>query len=681
MRRVRYIICVILVAHAVSLAGQTKSSLRELFVSAEGDLLFEDYAEALPKYMSLLQIYPENYNLYYRIGQCYLNTPGEKDKAISWLETAAGHINPEYRGGRLRETGAPYDALYFLANAYRIANDFDRALETYDLFLKDVDSEKYDTALVRFQMQTCHNAREMMRKPVFITDRNLGSTINDRFSESNPVISNDENTLLFTRELQFYDAIFWSRNVDGQWTEPVNLTPQLGIDQDYYTSSLSADGRTLLMYRTDTYDGNIYLSRLEGDTWTKVEKLNGNVNTRYWESHATMSSDGKKLFFTSNRRESIGGLDIFVSARDSTGNWGPALNIGPGINTVYNEETPFLANNDSTLFFSSRGHFNMGGYDIFRSDMGPDGQWSAPVNIGYPLNTSDDDLFFTPVRSGDKGYHARFADDGFGRMDLFSCSFYREATPLVTSEKVIEADLITDTTGPEAVPQLPADLHAYLKLLTDTLVNVSSADPVSIGLIAETNSLLDIEVVTPDSEIITEQHTITDSTFTFMLSPGRGSSLVALKLRDSFGNDTATFIRVLRTDKPAPQEIPLGVEILKKPDEADIPADAALAAGGNRNTDVISAGTPAEKAPAAQNTLSGTEAGKTTEGEVNASGITAGDAAEPEVNVSGVSADNPYIPEEAERGKECSWWWLLVPAALLLFFLLWRRRKKNDEEQ
>ena len=682
MRRVRYIICVILVAHAVSLAGQTKSSLRELFVSAEGDLLFEDYAEALPKYMSLLQIYPENYNLYYRIGQCYLNTPGEKDKAISWLETAAGHINPEYRGGRLRETGAPYDALYFLANAYRIANDFDRALETYDLFLKDVDSEKYDTALVRFQMQTCHNAREMMRKPVFITDRNLGSTINDRFSESNPVISNDENTLLFTRELQFYDAIFWSRNVDGQWTEPVNLTPQLGIDQDYYTSSLSADGRTLLMYRTDTYDGNIYLSRLEGDTWTKVEKLNGNVNTRYWESHATMSSDGKKLFFTSNRRESIGGLDIFVSARDSTGNWGPALNIGPGINTVYNEETPFLANNDSTLFFSSRGHFNMGGYDIFRSDMGPDGQWSAPVNIGYPLNTSDDDLFFTPVRSGDKGYHARFADDGFGRMDLFSCSFYREATPPVITDEVIEAELITDTTGLEAVPQLPADLHAYLKLLTDTLVNVSSADPVSIGLIAETNSLLDIEVVTPDSEIITEQHTITDSTFTFMLSPGRGSSLVALKLRDSFGNDTATFIRVLRTDKPAPQEIPLGVEILKKPGEADMPADAALAAGGNRNTDVTPAGAPAEKSRAAKNTPSGTEAGKNTDRAENASGTTAGDAADLVVNASGISADDSYIPEEAERGKGCSWWWLLALAALLLFFLLWRRRrKKNNEEQ
>lgn len=665
MRKVRYIIWMILVAHAVSLAGQTKSSLRELFVSAEGDILFEDYAEALPKYLSLLQIYPENFNLYYRIGQCYINTPGEKDKAISWLEAAAGHINPNYREGNLRENGAPYDALYFLANAYRIANDFDRALETYDLFLKDVDTEKYDTALVRFQMQTCHNAREMMRKPVFITDRNLGSTINERFSEFNPVVSDDETTLLFTRELQFYDAIFWSRKIDGQWTEPVNLTPQLGIDQDYYTSSLSPDGRTLLMYRTDTYDGNIYLSRLEGDRWSKVEKLNSNVNTRYWESHATMSRDGKKLFFTSNRKESIGGLDIFVSVRDSSGNWGPAQNLGPVINTIYNEETPFLANNDSTLFFSSRGHFNMGGYDIFRSDMGPDGQWSTPVNIGYPLNTTDDDLFFHPLKNGDGGYYARFADDGFGRMDIFSCSFYKEPPQPVTPGKVIEADLITDKTRLETVSQLPADLNAYMRLLTDTLVNVSSADPVSIGLIAEVSSLLEIEVVTPDSEIRTERHTLTDSTFTFVFSPEKGSSLVTLKLRDSFGNDTATFVRVIRTDKQSPDEKLLSEEIRKLSDETDRAADSYLAAGGKRKTD-MTAGRQAEKALSAQDTPSGTETG---------------DAADQTAGTSDRAADDTDSPDDAGRGKSCSWWWLLALAALLLLFLLWRRRnKKNDKE-
>ncbi len=666
MRRVRYIICVILIAHAVSLAGQTKSSLRELFVSAEGDLLFEDYAEALPKYMSLLQIYPENYNLYFRIGQCYLNTPGEKDKAIAWLETAAGHINPEYRGGRLRETGAPYDALYFLANAYRIVNDFDRALETYDLFLKDVNTEKYDTALVRFQMQTCHNAREMMRKPVFITDSNLGSIINDRFSEFNPVMAGDEQSLLFTRELQFYDAIFWSRKIDGQWTEPVNLTPQLGVDQDYYTSSLSADGQTLLMYRIDTFDGNIYMSRLEGDAWSRVEKLNGNVNTRYWESHATMSGDGKKLYFTSNRKESIGGLDIFVSARDSSGNWGPAMNLGSGINTVYNEETPFLANNDSTLFFSSRGHFNMGGYDIFRSELGNDGQWSTPVNIGYPVNTSDDDLFFNPVGNGEKGYHARFADDGFGRMDLFSCSFYREDLPAVTPEKVIGADMIADTAALEAVPPVQADKSAYLRLLSDTLVTVTSADPVGINLIAEPNSMLETEVSNPDSPVMAEHHSLADSAFTFTFTPGKGSSLVALRLRDSFGNDTSVYVRVLRNDVKAPEEKPLYNEIRRRPGEAK--ADGGPAAG---------------EAAAAAGIAAGATAGEATPVAANDAGTTAGEAGGLAMNDSGTPDADSGIPQAADSRKGCGWWWwIIILAALLFFFLLWRRkRKKNDEKQ
>lgn len=435
MRRVKYIFCMFLMVHAISLAGQSRSELRSMFVAAEGDILFEDYAEALPKYLSLLQMFPDNYNLYYRVGQCYLNTPGEKGKSIEWLETAVKNIDPDYRTGRLSEKGAPRDALYHLANAYRIANNFDMALETYELFLKDADTEKYDTTIVRFQIQSCHNAREMMLKPADVEEKNLGAPVNDRFSEFNPVVSADESTLLFTRELPFYDAIFWSGKADGNWTEPVNMTPQLGVDQDYYTSSLSPDGRTLLMYRIDSFDGNIYMSRLTGDTWSQVEKLNGNINTKYWESHATLSSDGKRLFFTSNRRESLGGLDIFVSARDSSGNWGPAANLGPQINTVYNEETPFLTNNDSTLFFSSRGHYNMGGYDIFRSDLDRNGRWSTPVNLGYPLNTTDDDLFFTPLGSGNRGYFGKFADDGQGRMDIYSCDIYSELNPRSATAK------------------------------------------------------------------------------------------------------------------------------------------------------------------------------------------------------------------------------------------------------
>ena len=693
----------ILMVHAISLTGQSKSELREMFISAEGDLLFEDYAEALPKYLSLLQIYPENYNFYFRIGQCYLNTPGEKDKAIPFLETAVENINSDYRRGKFREAGAPYDALYFLANAYRIANNFEKALETYDLFLKDVDTEMYDTALVRFQIQTCDNARKMMRKPVYLVEKNLGNTINSRFSEFDPVISSDEKTLLFTRELQFYDAIFWSTKVDGAWTEPVNLSPQLGIDQDYYTSSLSHDGRTLLLYRIDTYDGNIYSSTLEGGSWTKVEKLNGNINTKYWESHAAMSGDGRKIYFTSNRKESMGGLDIFVSERDSTGNWGPAVNLGPEINTVYNEESPFLANNDRTLFFSSRGHSNMGGYDIFRSDLDENGRWSKPVNIGYPLNTTDDDLFFFPVGKGNRGYFSRFTDDGYGRMDIFSCDIYSELNPrnfIVTGTALVrnlqdqfpqpvkitavnKADMtrvITAFTNPGTglfsfrLPQgaynirydsddartllqeleMPVDhtsdtvrikpilleetdFSAYLRLISDTLLYVTSPGPVDIKLAAEERSMLDVEVISPDSIISTLRYRLNDSIFTFTFEPEKGESMVTLKLTDRFGNDTAVVVKVRRSDTRAHAMKPLYKKIPVRP-------------AGDK-----SAGSIVHKEVPGDTTAKSTEA----------------------------NIDETQLTEETKERRACWPWWLLIAAILLFFFLLWRRRKnkKTDKDQ
>ncbi|NLE35118.1 MAG: hypothetical protein GX622_08445 [Bacteroidales bacterium] len=719
MRRAKYIICMFLMVHAISLAGQSRSDLREMFISAEGDVLFEDYTEALPKYLSLLQIFPDNFNLYYRIGQCYLNTPGEKDQAIPWLQTAADNINTGYRAGKLREKGAPYDALYLLANAYRIAEEFDKALDTYQLFLKDVDTEKYDTALVRFQMQTCNNARVMMRKPVFVVDKNMGNTINDRFSEYNPVISADENTLLFTRELQFYDAIFWSRKEDGRWTDPVNLTPQLGVDQDYYTSSLSPDGRTLLMYRVDTYDGNIYMSHLEGETWSTVEKLNGHINTKYWESHATMSSDGKKIFFTSNRKESLGGLDIFMSVRDSSGNWGPAMNLGPEINTVYNEQTPFLANNDRTLFFSSRGHFNIGGYDIFRSDLDDNGNWSTPVNVGYPLNTPDDDLFFTPVGIGNRGYFGKFSNDGYGRMDLYSCDIYSDLNPrnfIVTGKasvnnlvseflqpvkitassnsdngNIIHAltnpvtglytfmlphggysisydsdDAVTvsqdielppdrsgDTVHIQPVILKETDYSAYLRLLSDTMLNVVSHDPVTIDLIAEERSLLDIEVITPDSTVTAEQYRITDTTFAYTFSPATGDSKVSLRLTDRFGNDTGAVVMVHRSDVPARRQKPLYHEIPVRPgaDKVAPPVSEEGTSAGDTSPDMESDPVTQTKATADN------------------------------------PADSDQVGDTMADGKEngkCRYWWLLLAAGLLLlFFLLWRRKKrrKNDDEQ
>jgi tetratricopeptide (TPR) repeat protein len=701
MRRAKYILCALALACTATLTGQSRSELREMFVSAEGDMLFEDYAEALPRYLNLLKIYPQNFNFYYRIGQCYLNTPGQKEESIPYLETAVQHIDPEYRKGKFNETGAPYDALYLLANAYRIHNDLDKALETYDRFLKEVDTEVYDTTLVRFQVQTCLNAREMMKRPVYVVEKNFGSPINGRFSEYNPVMSADENSLLFTRELQFYDAVFWSEKINGQWTEPVNLTPQLGVDQDYYTSSLSADGKTLLLYRIDTYDGNIYLSRLRGDTWSHVEKLNGNINTKYWESNATMTRDGKKLYFTSNRRESLGGLDIFVSERDSTGDWGPAVNLGPLINTGYNEETPFLANNDRTLFFSSRGHYNMGGYDIFRSDLDANGRWGVPVNLGYPVNTTDDDMFFLPLGAGNRGLMARFSDDGAGRMDIYSYQIWSDRNPrnfFVTGKAGIRSLLtgylqpvwitainnadnrqeVTVSTNPatglfslrlpqgsynftfssdDAMPlsqniEMPltykgdtvrinpvilesTDVAAFMKILADSVMKVSGPDPVSIDLLTERMSILDIDVIPPDSAVITEHHQLSDTTFTFSFMPQIGKSMIRFTLTDRFGNDTTAGVAVIRSDRVR-RQIPLYREIISAPLPPSQPSARQV-------TDTVKAVADTLSAPPAP-------AGKET--------------------VTGI-----------HNAKPCWLWWLLLPAALIIFFIIRKRKKKERNEK
>jgi tetratricopeptide (TPR) repeat protein len=700
MRRAKYLLYALALMCILPLQGQTKSEFREMFVSAEGDILFEDYAEALPKYLNLLQFYPENYNYYFRIGQCYLNTPGEKDKSISFLETAARNINPEYRRGKFRETGAPYDALYFLANAYRIGNDLDKAVETYTLFMQNVDPEVYDTNLVRFQIEECYNAREMMKKPVYVVEKNLGDRINQRFSEFNPVISSDEQSMLFTRELQFYDAVFWSTKVNGQWSNPVNLTPELGIDQDYYTSSLTGDGKTLLLYRIDRFDGNIYQSRLSGDKWSDVEKLNSNINTKYWESHATLTQDGRRLFFTSNRKESLGGLDIFISERDSTGDWGPAKNIGPVINTEYDEETPFLANNDRTLFFSSRGHHNIGGYDIFRSDLDEKGEWGAPVNIGYPVNTTDDDLFFMPVGKGNRGYLSRFTTSGQGKMDILTYDIYSDLNPrnfFITGRaaisnllsdylQTIEVTAInnadtkrvisaitnpvtglysfwlpqgsyrftftsdgaltmsqtyempvthkSDTVNIDPVTLYNTDVTAYLKLSGDSVVTVTSADPVPIGLMVEAMSTLDITVLMPDSNLIAEQHRINDTTFTYSFVPSRGDSRITFNLTDRFGNTASAAVLVTRTG-PARAQKPLYKELPVRP-----PAAAAV-----------------ETTVADEDTVKAvTEA------------------------VAPAIAGDEVIPETA-RGEGCSClWWLLLLVPVIIFLILRRRRKKKKEE-
>lgn len=410
--------------------AQDEDNFKELFLEAESFFLFEEFQDALPLYQRLLQLDPENYNINYKIGICYLNDPYQVSKSIPYLEKAIKGASPEYRINNYRERMAPLEVYYYLGNAYRVNNRLNDAIEMYDFFQTVMDPVVYDSELVDAQVEACEVAKALQSKPVYFTSSNLGETVNDRFEEINPVVSGDESVIAFTRKLQFYDAVFYSRKENGKWTYPINLTPSFAVDGDTYVTGISYNGDEIFVYRSDDFDGNIYVSRREDDQWSKLDKLNNNINTKYWESHASISDNGKTLYFTSNRKGGYGGLDIYKSQRREDGDWGPAINLGPVINTKYNEDTPFITDGGKTIYFSSMGHYNMGGYDIFYSTKLNNGQWSVPVNAGYPLNTTNDNRFFVPTRDGTHAYYSNYnAEDSYGMADIYRMEIYNDLHP------------------------------------------------------------------------------------------------------------------------------------------------------------------------------------------------------------------------------------------------------------
>ncbi|HPC98194.1 MAG TPA: hypothetical protein PL040_04415 [Bacteroidales bacterium] len=429
----RFFLLFLLSVQFLNLSAQLKGELKDNFFWGETFILYEEYKDALPMYQILNKVNPTNNNYKYRLGQCLLNIPGRKHEAIPYLEAAVKDINPKYKEGRFRETKAPYDAYYYLANAYRINNQLEKAIATYELFKKNLDPKIYDTSIVNAQIESCRNALELQKLPLYIRKNNQGALVNDQYADINPVVSDDETVMVYNKSEPFQEALYFTKKVNGQWTPPVNMIPYLGLgfEDKNYATSLSSDGRELYIYRAGAdYDGNIFITRRNpDDTWTNLIKLNDNINTKYWESHAAISHSGNRLYFTSNRKGSYGGLDIYFSDRETGGDWGVAKNIGPVINTKYNEETPFVGKDDKTLFFSSRGHFNIGGYDIFYSTLLEDGNWSTPLNVGYPLNTTDDDIFFYPVNDGYKAYYSMIDSAGYGLSDIYRIEIFSKDNP------------------------------------------------------------------------------------------------------------------------------------------------------------------------------------------------------------------------------------------------------------
>ena len=404
-----------------SKAQITEDVLKEYFLDAEFFLAQEEYIDALYDYTELYNNgFKDNANINYRIGICYLNIPGQKEKSIPYLLEAVKNTKNNNRDSEFRENKAPMDATLFLGNAYRVNNKLDQAIETYTKYKNILpSSDKEDITFVENQIAACKAAKVFMSHPVDLVKTNLGETINGNSSNFKAVISGNGKTILYMNELPFYDAVYYSTFKDGAWTKPVNITPQIQSDGDQYVSSVSYDGTTLYLTKEDNFNSDIYVSKLVDSLWQKSEPLNKKINTKYWESHASISKDGKTLYLSSNRKGSLGGMDIFKSVKDEDGDWGEPVDLGPTINTALNEDSPFITEDGKTLFFSSQGHQGMGGYDIYKSTLDSNGNWSKPINLGYPLNTTDDDLFYYPFENGKIGYMSLLEPGGYGKEDIY----------------------------------------------------------------------------------------------------------------------------------------------------------------------------------------------------------------------------------------------------------------------
>ncbi len=447
--------CLILLAGfiATSVFCQKKDvELKEYFLDAEFFLSKEFYPDALHDFMEIYKRgYQDNANINYKIGICYLNIVGQKDKSIEYLKKASLSVSLKYKESKLDENISPYDVFLYLGNAYRINNMLDKAVEAYNKFKELLPKD--EITLLEYankEIEACSIAKEFMRKPLNVSFVNLGHKINTNSDESRAVVSGDGSVLIYMHRLPFYDAVYFSKKVKDQWASPENITPEIMSDGDQYASSVSYDGKTLFLSKEEEFNSDIYVSYYINNRWTKSVPLNSEINTKYWESHASISKDGKSLYFTSNRKGGYGNMDIYVSKLISEGKWGPARNLGRQINTEFNEETPFITDNDSILYFSSQGFSNMGGYDVFVSHKLADTAWSVPENVGYPISTTDDDLFFYPWNNGKYGYMSRIDSGGYGGTDIYMIVFnvlIKEELAKKEENAPVEKVKLSDTAG------------------------------------------------------------------------------------------------------------------------------------------------------------------------------------------------------------------------------------------
>ena len=414
------------------------------------------FVHAETMYEEALSLAPESTETNLRMGLCQLNGPS-RQKALPYFEKAAAMAPNTPR------------LQFLLGFALQLHSRWDDAIDAY-LKHKAINNFQdpdplYNSADRR--ISECRNGKALMAAPSRVQVANMGNIINTPQADYGALVTADGSTLYFTSRRpvsaeskvnkvtgDFFEDVYISRASPNGWSEAVMMPEPVNSEGNDASVGLFNDGRTMLVYRDHNGSGDLYESTRTGGAWSEPAMLGPNVNTRAHESSAWYSYDRQWLYFVSDRpEEKVGGQDIYRSPWDAaTNQWGVAENLGPTVNSVHDEEGVFLHPDGKTLYFSSKGHTSMGGFDIFRTRL-EDGRWSKPENLGWPVNSPDDDLFFALTADGTEGFFSSYRADGFGEDDIYRVTFLPE-------QPVGEA---TASASPEAPPIMEEPTSVLIK--------------------------------------------------------------------------------------------------------------------------------------------------------------------------------------------------------------------------
>jgi hypothetical protein len=428
-----------------STAQMTESEVREFArTKSEADIVqlnstmmqdgFIFFADILADRLMQFNATSSNYN--YRKGFALLKMDSDFEGSLPFFLVAVNVVNPNYDAYSTKEKSAPTDAHYHLATCYHHNEDIDNAIVHYNKFLETTRKNSELIAVTKLKIVQCENAKRLMAKPVNVHLRNLGDNVNTKYPEYSSVVSLDGSALYFTsrrpwenketenfKDLainQYPEDVYVSFiDNDQNWMAPVRLDFCLP-KRNEATMAVSVNERRMYLYEDSTGNGDIFYTDFYSGKFNKIEQLNDKrINTEYWETHAMVSPDGSKMYFTSDRPGGYGGRDIYMCTRKEDSTWSKPINLGPKVNTAYDEDGPFVSVDNKQLYFASNGNKSIGGFDILMCDLLPDGTWSESRNIGYPFNSTNDDAFYTTTVDGKRGYLTSLRKGGKGEKDLY----------------------------------------------------------------------------------------------------------------------------------------------------------------------------------------------------------------------------------------------------------------------